>query len=230
MTLNIIPTLVTDAAGDVTRIGASLEDAYVISAPSTTGVAAAGADEVSAVIAALFNTIGAEFHTVGEQAAAFHAQFSSLLAQTAAVYTQTEQEAQQNLLAAVNTPTELLYGRALIGNGANGTAASPNGQPGGFLWGSGGNGFSQPVGGGNGGNGGDAGFIGGNGGNGGKGGDGGAGGMGGNGGRAGHLTGHGGNGGNGGFPTLPVLSVGGEGGAGSWFGHPGNPGQGAAPL
>jgi hypothetical protein len=84
----------------------------------------------------------------------------------------------------------------LIGNGADGTAASPDGQPGGFLFGNGGKGFTYdastfPSGSScTGGNGGAAGIFG----SGGHGGAGWAGGPGGNGGIAGWI-GLGGNGG-----------------------------------
>src|SRR5690349_1087639 len=56
-----------------------------------------------------------------------------------------------------------------ISNGANGTADSPDGKPGGLLFGRGGDGFSPTVPGTNGGNGGSAGFFLGSGGNGGNG-------------------------------------------------------------
>ncbi len=38
----------------------------------------------------------------------------------------------------VNAPTNVLLGRDLIGNGVTGTAAAPNGGPGGLLFGDGG--------------------------------------------------------------------------------------------
>jgi len=105
----------------------------------------------------------------------------------------------------INAPTDALFGRDLIGNGAPGTATAPNGGAGGLLFGDGGAGYTQTSGTAvSGGNGGSAGLIG-NGGSGGAGLAGGAGGVGGNG---GGLMGNGG--------------VGGEGGAG---GNGGNGGQ-----
>lgn len=77
----------------------------------------------------------------------------------------------------VNAPTNVLLGRDLIGNGVTGTAAAPNGGPGGLLFGDGGAGYT-------GGNGGSAGLIG-NGGTGGAGFAGGVGGLGGAGGAGG---------------------------------------------
>lgn len=55
------------------------------------------------------------------------------------------QTAQHDLLGAVNAPTETLLGRPLIGDGAPGTATSPNGGAGGLLYGNGGNGYSATA-------------------------------------------------------------------------------------
>src|SRR5882757_2456748 len=85
-----------------------------------------------------------------------------------------------------------------IGNGADGTAAHPDGFNGGLFAGSGGNGFSPTAVGASGGNGGSAGLFVGNGGAGGAGADGNfftVGGNGGNGGAAGMFVGNGGAGG-----------------------------------
>ncbi|MBI2699010.1 MAG: PE family protein, partial [Mycobacterium sp.] len=46
---------------------------------------------------------------------------------------------------AINAPTQTLLGRALIGNGADGTATNPDGGAGGLLYGTGGNGYSQAA-------------------------------------------------------------------------------------
>ena len=72
--------------------------------------------------------------------AAFHDQFVQALKAGAGAYAGTEaanaaaaanpwQMLQQDVLGAINTPTELLLGRPLIGNGANGLAGT--GQNGG---------------------------------------------------------------------------------------------------
>jgi hypothetical protein len=124
----------------------------------------------------------------------------------------------------------------LICNGADGTAASPDGQGGGLWFGNGGNGFTYdatsdpsgtPMDGGAGGN---AGWWG----NGGDGGDGFAGGDGGAGGTGGLYWGNGGNGGDG-SEALTSGTAGGDGGAGGsvgaldpWLngGNGGNGGQG----
>jgi len=103
----------------------------------------------------------------------------------------------------INGPTDTLFGRDLIGNGAPGNSTTVNGAPGGFLFGDGGAGYTQTTGvnavGGIGGN---AGLIG----TGGPGGGGFGGGAGGAGGVGGWAMGNGGMGGQG--------STGANGGAG----------------
>lgn len=111
-----------------------------------------------------------------------------------------------------------ISGQYLIGDGAAGTAADPDGGAGGLWFGDGGNGWDSTQVGVAGGAGGDAGWFG----NGGDGGDGGAGGNGGDGGDGGSALGIGGNGGDGGVGEtgngLPAL--GGAGGnAGMLGGH-----------
>jgi endoglycosylceramidase len=143
-----------------------------------------------------------------------------------------------------------ISGQLLIGNGADGTAADPDGGDGGLFFGDGGNGYDESgnatVDGGdggsaqglfgNGGDGGDggagaAGGAGGNGGSlfgiGGEGGDGGAGGNGGDGGNGGSLFGIGGDGGNGGAGGNPggLAALGGAGGNAGELGSHGAVGQ-----
>lgn len=128
----------------------------------------------------------------------------------------------------INSPTELLFGRALIGNGGPGTAASPTGGAGGFLFGDGGAGYSPtggvlPL---AGGAGGVAGLIG----SGGIGGAGFAGGAGGTGGVGGLLMGNGGPGGAGGALVAGTGGVGGAGGQALLFGNGGLGGVGGVGL
>ena len=104
----------------------------IAAAVPTTGLVAAGADEVSAAVAALFAGYGQEFQALSVQASAFHQQFVQALSSGAGSYLAAEaanasplQTVRDDLLAAVNAPTEALLGRPLIGNGAIGTAVSP---------------------------------------------------------------------------------------------------------
>lgn len=174
--LVVVPEFLTSAAADVENIGSTLRAANAAAAASTTALAAAGADEVSAAVAALFARFGQEYQAVSAQASAFHQQFVQTLNSASGSYAAAEatiasqlQTAQHDLLGAVNAPTETLLGRPLIGDGAPGTATSPNGGAGGLLYGNGGNGYSATASGVGGGAGGSAGLIG-NGGAGGRGG------------------------------------------------------------
>ncbi len=169
------PEMLATAAQNVANIGTSLSAANATAAASTTSVLAAGADEVSQAIARLFSDYATHYQSLNAQAAAFHHSFVQTLNAAGGAYSSAEaanasaQALEQNLLAVINAPAQALFGRPLIGNGANGTAASPNGGDGGILYGNGGNGFSQTTAGVAGGAGGSAGLIG-NGGNGGAGG------------------------------------------------------------
>ncbi|WP_261898093.1 PE family protein, partial [Mycobacterium marinum] len=141
------------AASDVGVIGSSLQAANMwVSAP-TAGVLAAGADEVSVAMAALFSGHGQAYQTLSAQANAFHAQFLQALTNAGGAYAAAEvvnvsplQGVEQGVLGAVNAPTQALLGRPLIGDGTAGTAASPNGGAGGLLYGNGGAGYSYTSG------------------------------------------------------------------------------------
>lgn len=224
--LAVAPDWVTSAAADLENIGAALNAANAAAALPTTGVAAAAADEVSAAIAALFGGFGQEYQALNAQISAFQQQFVLLLGGSAGSYASAEASAASVLdpvFGLINAPTQLLLGRPLIGDGAAGTAASPNGGAGGLLYGNGGAGYSQTVAG-AGGAGGSAGFVG----NGGAGGTGAAGGAGGAGGNGGWLFGNGGWGGTGGaLPASPTGGgVGGTGGVAYLLGTGGNGGAG----
>ncbi|CNW81456.1 Conserved protein of uncharacterised function%2C PE-PGRS family protein (PE-PGRS 20) [Mycobacterium tuberculosis] len=245
-----VPDMLSSAAGDLASIGSSINASTRAAAAATTRLLPAAADEVSAHIAALFSGHGEGYQAIARQMAAFHDQFTLALTSSAGAYASAEAtNVEQQVLGLINAPTQALWGRPLIGNGADGTAANPNGGAGGLLYGNGGNGFSQTTAGLTGGTGGSAGLIG-NGGNGGaggagaNGGDGGNGGLGagsgakGNGGNGGdggkggdaQLIGNGGNGGNGGKGGTGLMpGINGTGGAGGSrgqiSGNPGTPGQ-----
>lgn len=219
------PEALLAAATDLAAIRSTIRAANAAAAVPTTGALAPAADEVSAGIAALFGAQAQSYQAVSAQAAAFHDRFVQLLNAGGGSYASAEiANAQQNLLNAVNAPTQTLLGRPLVGDGADG-ASGPVGQPGGdggILWGNGGNGGDSTSPGVAGGAGGSAGLIG----NGGRGGNGAPGGAGGNGGN-GADGGNGGNGGNGGFGgingTFGTNGAGGTGGLGTLLGgHNGN--------
>ncbi|WP_285184186.1 PE family protein, partial [Mycobacterium tuberculosis] len=222
-----VPDMLSSAAGDLASIGSSINASTRAAAAATTRLLPAAADEVSAHIAALFSGHGEGYQAIARQMAAFHDQFTLALTSSAGAYASAEAtNVEQQVLGLINAPTQALLGRPLIGNGADGTAANPNGGAGGLLYGNGGNGFSQTTAGLTGGTGGSAGLIG----NGGNGGAGGAGANGGAGGNGGWLYGSGGNGGAGGAGPAGAIGApgvaGGAGGAGGTAGLFGNGGVG----
>ena len=68
----------TELKADLTHLDTEVKATLAAAAP-TTGVTPAAADEVSAAIAALFNSYGQEYQALSQQAAAFHEQFAQAL-------------------------------------------------------------------------------------------------------------------------------------------------------
>ncbi|MCV7077688.1 PE family protein, partial [Mycobacterium szulgai] len=160
------PEAVTAAAGDLANIGSALNAANTAAGLSTTSVPAAGADEVSAAIAALFGSHGQEYQALSARAAALHDRFVQTLQANAGSYAGAEavnasplQTIEQDILGVINAPTQTLLGRPLIGNGADATTPGGNGGDGGYLYGNGGAGGAGGTGQ-NGGHGGNAGLWG----------------------------------------------------------------------
>jgi PE family len=146
--LVVAPELLESAAANVGSIGSALDAAHAAAAVPTTGIAAAGADEVSAAVTALFAGYGQEFQALSAQASAFHQQFVQALSAGAGSYLAAEaanasplqavaaaaaplqtvaaasslppllQTVQGELLNLINAPTEFLLGRPLISTGA----------------------------------------------------------------------------------------------------------------
>ncbi|MEY8014150.1 PE domain-containing protein [Mycobacterium servetii] len=178
----VAPEMLEGAAADLARIGAAVRAGNLAAAVPTTGMAAAGADEVSVMAAALFGAHARQYQAAAAQAAAYYEQFVGTLNAAAASYADAE-VAGSTLLGGVrslvadgfqalvygpahavgeawidspagrvldpiiNAPIDLLLGRALIGNGAAGTAAAPIGGAGGLLFGDGGAGTIDAAGG-----------------------------------------------------------------------------------
>ncbi|KAA1245938.1 PE family protein, partial [Mycobacterium simiae] len=119
--LSAAPEVLAAAAADLSGIGEVIGAANVAAAGQTVAVLAAGADEVSAAVAALFGVHAQQYQALSAQAAGFHAQFVQALSGGAGAYVTAEAaSAQQVLFNAVNAPTQAVLGRPLIGNGANG--------------------------------------------------------------------------------------------------------------
>lgn len=223
------PEFLTAAAMDLASIGSTVSAASAAASAPTVAILAAGADEVSIAVAALFGMHGQAYQALSVQASAFHQQFVQAL--TAGAYSYASAEAAavtplQQLVDVINAPFRSALGRPLIGNGANGKPGTgQDGGAGGLLYGSGGTGTLS---GGRGGAGGNAGTFYGSGGAGGAGGesDNGDGGNGGVGGKAG-LVGEGGNGGDGGATIAGKGGSGGNGGNAWLTGQGGNGGNAA---
>src|ERR1700677_274977 len=191
----IAPDIFEAGTADAAQIGSAVSAGNLAAAIPTTELAAAGADEVSAGVAAMFSAHAQAYQAAAAQAATYYEQFVSTLHAAAVSYADTEAtiaSALENTLLGggataaplaaagsfvaagfqtvvygpvhtigetwinspfgqtldpiINEPTDLLFGRDLIGNGVAGTAAAPTGGAGGFLFGDGGNGYT-PTGG-----------------------------------------------------------------------------------
>ncbi len=146
--LLVTPELVAAAAADLAGIGSAIGAANAAAGAPTMALLAAGADEVSAAVAAVFSSYAQQYQALSAAAAAFHDQFVRALAAGAGAYAGAEAaNVEQQLLNAINAPTLALLGRPLIGNGADGAVGTGQaGGAGGLLYGNGGNGGSGAAG------------------------------------------------------------------------------------
>ncbi|EUA11510.1 PE family protein [Mycobacterium kansasii 732] len=129
----LAPQIMAAAALDMAIIGSTISEANAAAAVPTMGLLAAAEDEVSAAIAALFDSYAREYQALSAQMSTFHDQVVGALTAGAASYASAEAAnmlPMEELLNLVNAPTQLLLGRPLIGDGADGNAANPNGQAG----------------------------------------------------------------------------------------------------
>ncbi|SOJ56597.1 PE-PGRS family protein PE_PGRS16 [Mycobacterium simulans] len=138
------PEVLAAASRELTGIGSAISAANSAAAASTTQLVAAGGDEVSAVLARLFGSYAQDYQALSAQTAAFHDQFVRALAAGGGAYAAAETvnaSPLQILLDLINAPTNILLGRPLIGDGANGAPGTGQaGGAGGILIGNGGNG------------------------------------------------------------------------------------------
>ncbi|WP_459758406.1 PE family protein, partial [Mycobacterium riyadhense] len=143
----ISPEAVAAAAEQLTGIGTSVGEANASAAAATTQLLAAGGDEVSARIAALFGAYGREYQAISTQMQSWQQQFVQSLQAGAGAYAGAEAiNVEQGLLGVINAPTQSLFGRPLIGDGANATTPGGAGGDGGILLGNGGNGAAGATG------------------------------------------------------------------------------------
>jgi PE family len=88
--VNAAPEFVSAAASDFASIGSTLDAAHAAAVAPTTGVLAAGGDEVSEVIATLFAGHARAYQALSAQAASFHQEFVQLMNAGAGSYASTE--------------------------------------------------------------------------------------------------------------------------------------------
>jgi endoglycosylceramidase len=190
---------------------------------------AANADELEMILEPIINSLSGIDPTLGADLGALATSFDPTFADSAAatastpdfaelfnqfVYTPTHTALEgwinSNVGQQVDGYINTISGEFLIGNGAPGTEADPNGGAGGLWFGDGGPGWNSTDPGVAGGTGGDAGVVG----DGGAGGDGGTGADGGDGGAGGSFMGDGGHGGDAGAGSTPdgLPALGGAGG------------------
>ncbi|MBC9063177.1 PE family protein, partial [Mycobacterium tuberculosis variant africanum] len=113
------PEVIAAAATDLASLESSIAAANAAAAANTTALMAAGADEVSTAIAALFGAHGQAYQALSAQAQAFHAQFTQALTSGGGAYAAAEAAAVSPLLDPINEFFLANTGRPLIGNGAN---------------------------------------------------------------------------------------------------------------
>jgi hypothetical protein len=106
------PDAVAAAASDLASVGSTLSEANA-AAGRTTGLLAAGDDEVSAAVAAVFGAQAQQFHALSAQAAAFHREFVQTLTAGGVSYAAAEAAAAvplQSVLDAISAPVPAATG------------------------------------------------------------------------------------------------------------------------
>lgn len=100
--LVVAPDVLAVAASDLASIGSSVSNAAAAAAAPTTSLLAAGADEVSAAVAALFGAHGQAYQAINARAAAFHQQFVQALTGSSATYATAEVAAAQPIQSLID--------------------------------------------------------------------------------------------------------------------------------
>ena len=119
--LLVAPDILQTAAADVARVGSAVTAGNLAAALPTTEVAAAGADEVSAAIAALFGAHAQQYQAVAARAATYHEQFVSTLNAAAASYAGAEATIATSMRGALGAVTAPGTGAAGQAGAAGGT-------------------------------------------------------------------------------------------------------------
>jgi PE family len=124
--VNASPDYLAAAGSDLANIGSNIGLANSAALGPISSVPAAGADEVSASIAALFDAHAQAYQALSAQAASFHQQFVQLMSGGATQYASTEaanasplQSIHQGVLSEISSPSQALStGSSLIGSAA----------------------------------------------------------------------------------------------------------------
>ncbi|HTQ23032.1 PE family protein [Mycobacterium sp.] len=135
------PAYVQAAATDLANIGSAISSANAAVMTPTTAILAAGADSVSAELAALFGLHGQMYQALSAQAAMFHNQFVELMNAGGVQYALAEAGNASPLQVAeeaINAPVSLVAGRPLLGEGTGGATPGASGQYGNGVLGGGG--------------------------------------------------------------------------------------------
>jgi hypothetical protein len=134
-----VPEAIAAVSGDLTGIEEAVKGASAAAAPSTTGIAAAAADEVSTAIASFFGSYAQEFQTLTARATQFHAQFGHALSAAGATYAAAEASnvsllvrglQQQFFDKGIFSPFIYLTGQPLFGKAAVGPVVTGTTGPG----------------------------------------------------------------------------------------------------
>jgi hypothetical protein len=134
------PEYLAGAASDLANIGSTISSANAAALGPTSGVLAAGADEVSAGIAALFDAHSQVYQALSAQAALFHQEFVNLMSSGGAQYALAEatnasplQTVEQGAMSVVSAPAQAAAMAVQAGTGAAGAPTAAAGvAPGAF--------------------------------------------------------------------------------------------------
>jgi hypothetical protein len=91
------PQPIATAAADTSALSSAIDQARAAAAGSTTNIAAAAEDEISAITAQFFGSFGQEYQAILQRAANFNEQFAAALAAAESAYVQAEVQAQAAL-------------------------------------------------------------------------------------------------------------------------------------
>lgn len=133
MSLVVAPEWIESAAQELAGIRSALTEVTDSIAASTTGIAPAAADEISAAIARAFGEFGEEFQLISAQTRAFHSGIVELLGSTAGAYAGTEtanavQVVANSVSTALAPPAASVLdglGGGLLGGGTGGLLGLP---------------------------------------------------------------------------------------------------------